>query len=86
MAVDTANKRGSCIGFATPPRRISPVPDGSLANQADRQQMAYSYPGILAGAAAVLIGREFTVSSHRRLFTVTSHGREFTVSKRKREP
>lgn len=60
MPVNTANKRASCISIASPNRlRVWPIPDGSLATQADRQQMAWVYIGILAtppviGGAAAL--------------------------------
>lgn len=47
MAVDTRNKRASCIGFLAPARIVFPNPDASLATQADRQHICYSYPGIL---------------------------------------
>lgn len=50
MAIDTRNKRAACIGFLASSRIVFPNPDGSLSSQEDRQQLAYSYPGILAGA------------------------------------
>jgi hypothetical protein len=53
MAVDTRNKRASCLGFANPPFAVFPNPDGAITSQADRQHIAYVYPGILAGEAAV---------------------------------
>ncbi|MGH7179991.1 MAG: hypothetical protein ACREJC_21620 [Tepidisphaeraceae bacterium] len=52
MAIDTRDRRASCINFDLPCGRVYPNPDGSLASQADRQHMAGKYPGILAGAAA----------------------------------
>lgn len=56
MAIDTRNKRGSCIGYAGLFNRahIWPNPDGSIASQADRQHNAYVYPGILASALVVV--------------------------------
>ncbi len=48
MSINTRNRRASCIGYGTPQRAVFPVPDSSLANQGDRQQMAHLYPGILA--------------------------------------
>jgi hypothetical protein len=45
--LDTRNKRGSAIGFNRSYVRIFPNPDGGLS-QADRQQVAYTYQGILA--------------------------------------
>lgn len=50
MAVDTRNKRASCLGFANPPFAVFPNPDGDISTQADRQHMAYAYPGILVDA------------------------------------
>ncbi len=47
MAVDTRNRRASCLnldGWS----RVYPNPDGSLASQADRQHVAGKYPGIAA--------------------------------------
>jgi hypothetical protein len=49
MAVDTRNKRASCLGFASP-WRVLPNPDGAVG-QPDRQHVAYSYPGIQADEA-----------------------------------
>jgi hypothetical protein len=40
MAIDTENKRRSIA-------RVLPVPDGNIINQADRQQVAWIYSGIL---------------------------------------
>lgn len=45
--LDTANKRASAIGIARITHSLGPVPDGAF-NQADRQELAYTYPGILA--------------------------------------
>ncbi|MGB1373814.1 MAG: hypothetical protein ACPG6R_11880 [Aequoribacter sp.] len=46
IAIDSLDKRSSCIGFVLPFMLLSPVPDGSLAIVADRQQIAYSYRGV----------------------------------------
>lgn len=47
--LDSRNKRSSAIGFANPWHwGVGPTPDGVITGQADRQQLAYSYPGILA--------------------------------------
>ena len=48
MAIDTRDRRASCLGIDGAYRIVFPDPDGSLASQADRQQMAGTYPGILA--------------------------------------
>lgn len=54
MAVDTAAKRRSAIATRRLPwfRRFQPAPDSSM-DQADRQQLAFVYSGILAEQAAV---------------------------------
>lgn len=48
MAIDTAAKRNSAICTRRLPwmRRFSPIPSGSIT-QADRQQLGYTYIGIL---------------------------------------
>lgn len=53
MAIDTAAKRRSSAAARRMPwmRRFAPLPDGSIS-QADRQQGAWVYAGILAAAAA----------------------------------
>jgi hypothetical protein len=58
MAVDTQNKRGSAIAFGL--AIILPLSDGVI-DQADRQQTAHAYSGILATTAAV-IAPSFTYS------------------------
>lgn len=52
MAIDTANKRSGAIHVRLPFRRNLPFPDGTI-DQADRQQAARMYPGILAAEPAV---------------------------------
>ena len=47
MAVDTAQKRASSLGFGVP-FILNLMPDGSI-DQGDRQTSANSYRGILAG-------------------------------------
>lgn len=49
MALDTRNKRASVIGLDAPYRAVYPNPDVGAEGQDDRQQIAYKYPGILAG-------------------------------------
>lgn len=49
--LDTRNKRASAVGFDLNWLHVYPNPDGAL-NQADRQQTAYKYPGILSAALA----------------------------------
>lgn len=52
MAVDTRNKRASCINIDRL-GRVFPNPDGSLANASDRVHMIMKYSGI-AGIGAVI--------------------------------
>ena len=47
MAVDTRNKRASCLGFGFPPRVVWPNPDGSLTEWTARQQELYTYLGVM---------------------------------------
>lgn len=56
MAVDTRNKRASCLGIGGPVALVETDPDGTVA-QADRQQAAYSYAGIAASAPPAVTGR-----------------------------
>jgi hypothetical protein len=56
MAVDTRNKRASCLSMDGRRGRVWPNPDASLANQADRQQMGLIYPGILSAGAPTGLG------------------------------
>lgn len=49
MPVDTRDKRGSAIGFVLPLPGVWPLADGAALSQADRQQVAWTYRGILVG-------------------------------------
>lgn len=51
MAVDTRDKRASAISPRFQPGTVYPNPDGSLANQGDRQQIGTIYRGINASGA-----------------------------------
>lgn len=55
--LDSRNKRASALGIALAPGRVYPNPDGSLANQGDRQQMAYSYAGVETPEVITWTGR-----------------------------
>jgi hypothetical protein len=79
MAIDTRDKRASCLMLALPFGRVFPVPDGSLNTGPDRTHMSYLYRGITAAAAA-LMALERGIS--RRI-----HGRIFgRVNRREPEP
>lgn len=54
MAVDTRDKRGSCIGFVLPGRVVYPNPSGiSTGSVAGRIQTAYGYAGIVPPSASL---------------------------------
>jgi hypothetical protein len=76
MALDTANKRGSALSTARGWLPILPVPDGAIG-QADRQQAAWCYAGILAIVGAGVRAYASTmfsavVDSARALSSITS--------------
>ena len=52
MALDTKQKRSSAIGINLPFVVLFPDPDGAVS-QADRQDVGYSYAGILAAGAVI---------------------------------
>lgn len=52
MAVDSRNRRASCIGIGLPFARVRPLADGSLADGADRRQLTFCYSGLATGAAS----------------------------------
>lgn len=52
--LDTRAKRASAIGIDSPMLHLWPLADGTIA-QGDRQQTAFKYSGILAGAAAAIV-------------------------------
>lgn len=52
MALDTASKRASAIAIGLAIARVWPIPDGSLANEADRSHSGYSYA--MAASATVI--------------------------------
>lgn len=56
MAIDTAAKRRAAAGVPFLPLGPGVTPDATKA-QAWRQQVAWSYSGILAGAPAVVTAR-----------------------------
>lgn len=61
MAIDTASKRASALGFAFVALTLV-VPDGAL-DQGDRQTIAHSYSGILATVAVDAPDKTFGVLS-----------------------
>lgn len=53
MAIDSRDKRASCIGIDGAYRFVLPNPDAGAENQGDRQQMAFKYRGINASPPVV---------------------------------
>jgi hypothetical protein len=54
MAIDTRDKRSSCLGIDGSFRYVLPNPDGTI-NQPDRQHIAYVYRAISAGAVSAAV-------------------------------
>lgn len=55
MAIDSRDKRASCLAYARPNRtRVWPNPSGSLASQGQRQHLAYLYAGVLTPAVVTM--------------------------------
>ncbi len=49
MAVDTADKRSSCVGLVGPYRQVFPAPtSGGIDTSPERAQVAYSYAGVFS--------------------------------------
>ena len=50
MAIDTRDKRASCLGFCSPAVRVLPNPDGLAFDGGDRLQIVGLYRGVTAVA------------------------------------
>jgi hypothetical protein len=61
MAIDTAAKRASVLGFALVPLLLVP-PDGVI-DQGDRQTLLHLYSGVLAGAPPAVSPATFVIGS-----------------------
>jgi hypothetical protein len=71
--LDTTSKRRSSVQVLAPWLLAPPAPDGALA-QADRQHIAWSYSGILAGAVTVPdVGTRFVSHAHGRRSSQASY-------------
>ena len=68
MAIDTAAKRKSCIGLATPWNRPGVIPDGSDLLAAQRLHTDFLYAGIAAGAPGGFALAAVERSFHRLVF------------------
>lgn len=79
MAIDTRDKRASCLMLALPFGRVFPNPDGTLAAAADRTHMSYLYRGITALTSSLMAMEGATF---RRI-----HGRVFgRINRREPQP
>lgn len=79
MAVDTQNKRASCLGLALAVTLTLPVPDGTVAT-ADRAHTTYCYAGIAAGAAVSIDWMEAKFLAKAASVTVTAKAASVTWS------
>lgn len=60
MAVDTRNKRASCLGLELAFRLVLPNPDGTV-DSSDRLQCSYCYAGI---ATAAVVDGPFSLAAY----------------------
>jgi hypothetical protein len=61
MAVDTAAKRYSLIGLASPAPRLLPIPDGAI-EATGRAMLLFLYAGITLATPAVVVPRAGTIT------------------------
>ena len=76
MAVDTEDKRRHAVGVKIP------KPDGDI-DQADRQQVAGVYPGILADEAAGLVtpaSRKVIIAAESRTVIIAAESRTMIIA------
>lgn len=66
MAIDTRDKRASCLGIDGPYRFVLPDPDVGAEGEADRRQMAYTYPGFAGGGGGPAATPDWLTSIARR--------------------
>lgn len=79
MAIDTAQKRASLATVANPWNGPSIIPDGSL-DQGDRQQVGWSYSGILAAAPLLPFALEIEELSLSRFGVLTESVPRYPVA------
>lgn len=63
MSLSSRDRRASAIGILKPYSVVLPNPDAILEDQADRQQLALVYRGILASAYLPAFATQFTFAS-----------------------
>lgn len=79
MALDSRSKRASSVGIGLLWLLAPPLPDGTIG-QGDRQHIAISYSGILAGELDVVPATaDLTVRVRARVSTVRVRARVRTV-------
>jgi hypothetical protein len=67
MAVDSRDKRSSCVGVMSPVPQLAPNPDNDISSEADRTHIAWSYSGL----AAVVPGTYYHPHHPRTAIEVT---------------
>lgn len=80
--MNTRNKRASALGFALAALVVLPAPDAAIA-QADKQQVAFSYSGVLAAPAQQIDvdpTRIWLVDARVTTWTVTARETTWTVT------
>lgn len=71
MAIDTRDKRSGALLVYVPWRGLLPLADGAIG-QADRQQVALAYPGILAAGTLAQAGPFTLTISDVGMYTLTT--------------
>jgi len=80
MAVDTAGKRASAVQVLRSWQAILPYPPDGAIGQGDRQHAAWTYSGILAGAAAITpLGRTYGIPGEMRVCVIEFEGRVLVI-------
>lgn len=74
MAIDSRAKSRSAIHFLMPFYPATGEPGGGI-DQADSQESAWSYRGILAGAVAVIAGRVIALIADKRVSLLVQDAR-----------
>lgn len=80
MAIDTAAKRNSAMDHEEVWQFAAPLPDGAIG-QGDRQHSIWSYSGILATAAIIIPGIQFTPQYEHLHFTPPRNEDELTAQR-----
>jgi len=87
MAMDTRNERAGAVVVGLPFGGLYPLADSTI-DQADRQQSAYMYPGILAGAPVMVTdyaGYVFQVADRTMVANVQTRTATASITARTNE-